>query len=75
MRCILGGVDLPALEVSHSKLWYGMSWGEAASNFKKITPGDSDMTTYILYDNLPSLPTPTLAENHPFPGMPLTVKI
>lgn len=75
MRCILGGAGLPAREVAHIKLWYGMSWGEASSNLKKITPGDSDMTICILYDNLPSLHTPTLAENHPFPGRPLTEQI
>lgn len=33
------------------------------------------MPTYILYDNLPSLHTPSLTENHPFTGRPLTEQI
>lgn len=75
MRYILGEVGLPAPDIAHHKPWSGMPWGEKVSrNLKKITTGDSGMTP-VSCDNLPSLHTPSLTENHPFTGRPFTEPI
>lgn len=73
MRYVLGEVSLPTWHTVRSGM---VCLGEKVSgNFKKIAPGDSYMTTCILYDNLPSFHAPSVTENHLFTGRPLTEQI